>query len=149
MPVRLTAPLIKDFVLVETDKKYGSGDESTKVTIKQASQIDNERRSVVLAKTTRIIDKDTVGMDRFKLQSEWSMAELMRLESRLTIVGCNIEDMEGKQLFKFKIDNGLPVLDMSDREFEKAWGQLPGEIALEIYSKVLEVNFDWQNPLVE
>lgn len=148
MPLRLSAPLIKDFILVETDKKYGTGDESTKVTIKQASQVDNERRSQVLAKTVRIIDNQT-DVNRFKLQSEWSMAELMRIEARLTMVGCNIEDEEGKPLFRFKTDNGLPVLDMNDREFERAWGKLPGEVAQEIYSKVLEVNFDWENPLAE
>lgn len=147
MPLRLKTPIIKDFVLTETDKKYGTGDESTKVTIKQASQMDNERRSNVLAKTSRIFDQDT-GATRFKLQSEWSMAELMRMETRLTLVGCNIEDENGKPLFKFKTEDGAPVMDMTDREFERAWGKLPGEVALEIYSKVLEVNFDWNNPLV-
>ena len=148
MPLRLTTPIIKDFVLVDTDIKYGVGDESTKVVIKQASQMDNERRSNVLSKTTRLFDNET-GLTKFKLTSEWSMAELMRMEVRLTLVGCNIEDENGKPLFKFKTEEGVPVMDMTDREFERAWGKLPGDIAQEIYEKVLEVNFDWRNPLAE
>lgn len=146
MPLRLKAPLIKDFVLEMTDKKYGVGDETTKVTIKQASQMDNERRSQVLANNTRIIDSD---ITKFKMKSDWSMEELKRMEVRLTLVGCNIEREDGKPLFNFTTDNGVPILAMDDRTFERAWGTLPPDVANEIHDKVLEVNFDWSNPLVE
>ena len=146
MPLRLSAPIIKDFILEFTDKKYGTGDEMTKVTIKQASQMDNERRSQVLANNTRIINNDP---SQFKMKSDWSFEELKRMETRLTLVGCNIENAEGKSLFKFKTDNGVPALDMSDRDFERAFGALPPDVANEIHNKVLEVNYDWSNPLAE
>jgi hypothetical protein len=146
MPLRLSAPVIKDFLLDRTDKMHSVDDGiPTKVTIKQASQIDNERRSQVLAKNTRILDEDP---SRIKIQSDWSVEELKRMEVRLTLVGCNIEAEDGKALFKFKADGGIPSLDMNDLEFERAWGKLPGDIANEIYLHVLEVNFDWSNPLM-
>jgi len=145
MPFRLKTPVFKDFLLERTDKLYGVGSgEATKVTIKQASQLDNERRSQILANNTRILDSDA---SRIKIKSDWSFEELKRKEVQFTLVGSNIEDIEGGSLFKFKTTGGIPELDMNDLEFEKAWGKLPTEVAEEIYSKVLEVNFDWANPL--
>lgn len=144
MPFRLLAPILKDFILVRTDELFQNTGEATKVTIRQASQIDNERRSQVLAKNTRIFDGN---VDQVRVTSEWSFEELKRMEAKLTLVGCNIESEDGKSLFRFKTTNGVPELDMNDREFERAWGALPGEIANEIYEKVLEVNLDWQTPL--
>jgi hypothetical protein len=146
MPLRLSAPVIKDFLLDRTDKVHTVDDGvPTKITIKQASQVDNERRSNILAKNTRILDEDP---SRIKIQSDWSVEELKRMEVRLTLVGCNIEAEDGTALFKFKNDGGVPSLAMNDLEFERAWGKLPGDIANEIYSHVLEVNFDWSNPLM-
>jgi len=36
---------------------------------------------------------------------------------------------------------------MNNNEFAEAWGLLPGDIALEIHEKVLEVNPLWDGPL--
>lgn len=144
MPLKLSAPIIKDFILEKTDQRYSVDDVPTKVTIKQASQMDNERRSQVLANNTRILDEDPT---RIKIKSDWSVEELKRMETYLTLVGCNIVTPEDKDLFRFKNNNGNPEIDMTPNQFEKAWGILPTEVANEIYEKVLEVNYDWQSPL--
>jgi len=129
MPVKLTAPLEKDFPLERTDLAYDNEGEPTKVTIRQATQA---RASL---------------NDELQLRQKWSVEELKRIEVYLTLIGCNLEDEDGKSLFRFKSLNGHSDLDMTENEFKKAWGKLPPDIAQEIHEKVLEVNLSWGGPL--
>lgn len=145
MPLRLSAPVIQEFILEKTDLKFPPEGGATKVSIKQATQIDNEARSLLLSKNERFFD-DNPG--EFKIRSNWSMEELKRLEVRCTLCACNIEDKDGKPLFRFADSNGVPGLSMGVGEFERAWGTLPSFVANEIYECVLRVNFDWATPLM-
>lgn len=146
MPLKLSSPIIQEFILERTDKQFQPDGEATKVSIKQATQIDNEMRSTLLSKNERTFDANP---GEFRIRSNWSMEELKRLETRCTLCGCNIEDKEGKPLFRFSDKNGVPSLDMGIGEFEKAWGILPSSVASEIYECVLRVNYDWATPLME
>ncbi|MCE5295125.1 MAG: hypothetical protein LLF94_11010 [Chlamydiales bacterium] len=146
MPLRLSTPILQDFILERSDKHFEPIGEATKVVIKQATQLDHERRSHLLSQNERIFDPNP---GEVRVKSNWSMEELKRLEVYCTLAGCNIEDKDGKPLFKFTESNGVPTLDMNMREFEIAWGSLPALVANEIYECVLRVNFDWATPLME
>lgn len=147
MPIRLTTPIVKDFILVRSDSHFGlSESEATKVSIRQATQIDNERRAELFAKTERIFDSNP---GEIRVKSNWTLEQLKRLETYCSLSDCNIEAEDGKPLFKFRSENGVRIIDMTMGEFEKAWGKLPALVAGEIYEKVIEVNFDWSSPLME
>jgi len=147
MPVKLIAPIEKDFVLERTDLAYENEGDPTKVTIRQATQEQNERRSLIHSEVTQIISARSSFGDDLQLRQKWSVEELKRVEVYLTLIGCNLEDEEGKSLFRFKSLNGHSDLDMTENEFKKAWGRLPPDIAQEIHEKVLEVNLSWGGPL--
>lgn len=148
MPIRLTTPIVEDFILERSDKHFGFDEAqlATKVSIRQATQFDNERRAELFAKTERIFDQNP---GEVRIKSQWTIQQLKRLEVYCTLVDCNIEDSDGNPLFKFAVNNGVRSLAMSMGEFEAAWGKLPAIVANEIYAKVLEVNFDWKNPLMD
>jgi len=141
MAFKLSAPIEKEFVLDKTDEIYGEkGDEPTRVSIRQATQADHERRSSLWDTLTQEVEgEDFSNPDSVRIIQRLSVAELNRLEVYLTIVGCNIVKEDGKELFKFK--NGK--LDMSERAFINAWGLLPPIVANEIHEKVREVNITW------
>lgn len=142
MALKLTAPIIETFTLDKSDEKYGA-DTSTTVTIKQARQHEHARRenlwSVIEQKVSNIDPDEMTYVQRF------SMAELARLETWLTMCACDIEDENGNPLFpsrKGKADR--PTLDMTEQQFNQAWGLLLPDIAKEIHDKVLEVNPQWR-----
>ncbi len=147
MPVKLTTPLEKDFVLERTDISYPSDGDPTKITVRQATQAQNERRSLIHSEVTQIINSQSALRDELQLRQQWSIEELKRVEVFLTLIGCNIIDESGNDLFKFKTESGKSQLSMSENEFKKAWGILPPDIAQEIHEKVLEVNKTWAGPL--
>jgi len=137
MAYRISAPLEKDFQLLQTDP---AGE--TTVTIRQATRAAQDRRTDLTAEATRIWNDAEVG--KIEVKQRISMADLQRLEVYMTLCGCNIEDADGGALFKFKNDgNGRPHL-ASENQFARAWGQLPDEVASEIHAKVLEVNPQWK-----
>ncbi len=142
MPFKLIAPLEKDFTLDVTDKKYGTDGTPTTLRIVQATQRAHERRSRIFSEIQQRWDK-ALGVI---MSQNWCAEELKRIEAYLTMAECNILRENGKPLFKFKKTGPAPYIDMTDSEFEEAWGQLPQDIAEEIHDKVLEVNPDWQNP---
>lgn len=145
MPIKLAAPLIKRFELTETDEKYGIEGEPSYVMIRQATQEQNEIRQQMFADFNRVFDfeKDS----QVELRESRNFLVLTRVEVYLTMVDCNILDENGNALFKFKKDGNNSVLDMTESEFKKAFGKLPGDIAGEIHRKVREVNISWNNPL--
>lgn len=141
MPFKLIAPIEKTFHLVETDAKYNSSqseDDQTTVTIRQAATRQNSKRSDTFNEIIRETSRDG-GADRLIFRYSWQV--MMRVEARLTMSGCNIIGRNGKPLFKF-LSTG--ELNMSDDEFDRAWGELPLEVSKEIHDKVLEVNPDWK-----
>jgi len=147
MPLKLAAPIEQEFTLDRSDELYGTDGEPTRITVRQATQAQNEKRSRVFSEVQRVMKARTED-DSFTLQSNWSNEELKRTEAFLTLVDCNLLDENDKSLFKFKKDkSGKQYLDMSNYEFAEAWGKLPPVIANEIHEKVVEVNLTWGGPL--
>jgi len=139
MPLKLVAPINKEFTLNKTDEYYGVTGDPSKVTIRQATQGDNEKRTNLFAEVTRVIEGTKI-----KTSSRWSYEQLRRLEVYLTLVGCNITDDQDKPIFNFRsLQNGNQVLDMSESHFTEKWNSLPPLVAEEIHEKVLEVNISW------
>lgn len=145
MPIRLEVPLEKEFVLVETDKAFGIKDsEPTRVTIRQATQGDHERRAALFSQVIREMARNASEEDGIRLIQRFSFEELKRIEVQLTMKSCNIIGADGKQLFKFNSDGRI-----SEHNFKEAWDILPPSVASEIHDCVLEVNVDWQPTLGE
>lgn len=146
MPINLVDPIVKTFTLEETDAIYGNeGDESTTVTIRQATQAQHEHRQQIFATLERRFND--YAPEETRLVQTTNSEELKRTEAFLTLVDCNITKDNGKKpLFLFKKGkDGLPELDMRKDDFNEAWGQLPPDIASEIHSKIIELNVMW-NP---
>jgi hypothetical protein len=149
MPLKLTAPLEKTFVLEISDEVFGNDGDPTTVTIRQARQDAIEKRSYIYSEVTNILNATVELGAEMMLRQKWSIEQLNRMEVFLTMVGCDVLDVDGQPLFKFRSENGRQVLDMSERQFNVAWGKLDGVIASEIHSKVLEVNPNWGGPLAK
>jgi len=147
MPLKLIAPIEKDFVLERTDLAYDNEGGPTKITIRQATQAQKERRSLIHSEVTQIVNQRSALSQELRLQQSWSIEELKRIEVQLSLIGSNILDIDGNQLFRFKSTNGHVDLDMTDNQFKIAWGSLPDDVADEIHEKVLEVNLSWAGPL--
>jgi hypothetical protein len=148
MPMKLAAPIEKDFPLEKSDEIYGNDGEPSMVTIRQAMQGAQERRTEVFSEVSRVmrtLPKDE--NDEIVLRSHWSYEKLKRMEVYLTMADCNVLDYDGTQLFRFRKDGDKQVLDMTVHEFTKAWDRLYPETAEEIHEKVLEVNLTWVGPL--
>ena len=142
MPLKLISPIYKTFTLDRTDAKYGTDGESTSVTVKQAAQYEHERRQDLFSRLERRYNE--LQPEEMTLVQNISMEELKRKESYLTIVECNILDVSGNLMFPSrKGRSGLPELDMSEQQFNTAWGKLPPDVASEMHEKVLEVNLMW------
>lgn len=150
MPIKLIAPVEEEFILTKTDEAYGEeGGEPTRVTIRQATQSQNERRFKVFEKLTQQLSDDLGSEAIIQTIQRINLHELRRIEVNLTMIGCNLMDEDGTPLFAFKKFGDRQYLDMSDEEFRKAWGKLPPDIAYEISDKVLEVNKLWRGPMGE
>lgn len=136
MPFRISLPQIQQFPLTGIDP---SGE--TIVEIKQATQAAVERRAAATESRTHILGE---GENQVKIISKFNYPELQRVEAYLTMTSCNVEAADGGHLFKFKQSrSGFPMLDMSEEDFELAWGRLPSEVADEIHNCVLAVNPMW------
>jgi hypothetical protein len=137
MPLKLKTPEEKEFQLLQSDP---SGE--TTILVRQATMRENTLRADLWATASRIM-RDGMGSE-IELKQRISMPEIMEREVYLTLVACNIEAESGP-LFKFARDSstGRPYLSMSEAKFHEAWGMLPADVALEIHSKVIEVNPTW------
>jgi len=141
MALKLSSPVIEEFPLVRSESVYGDGSgEPSSVLVRQATQGANERRSRVFAEISRVIETQEDFGSTVQLRQRWSMEELKRIEVYLTLAGCNIQDADGTDLFRFRDEK----LAMSENDFRVAWAKLPPEVAAEIHEKVLEVNYVWR-----
>lgn len=137
MAMRLKTPEQKQFPLDIADP---SG--ATYVTIRQATQLEQEMRAELWATSSRIL-RDRVGPE-IELRQRISLPEIMRKEIFLTLCACNIEDENGQPLFQFSTDTQTGrTRPVSEPEFEKAFGKLPLAVAYEIHNKVLQLNPSW------
>lgn len=131
---KLAAPIQEEFTLEKTDALFGCS--GTRVTIRQATQEQHERRSTLFENLVREYDSKNSG-ERLRTIQKYNEPELRRMEAFLTVVSSNIEAEDGAQLFR---------AGMTEVEFQKAWGLLPPSVAAEIHSKVLLVNKLWAGP---
>lgn len=142
MALKLSSPTTEDFYLVRAEELYGDGNgDPSKITIRQATQGDHERRSRVFAEISRVVENEMdIGTTSVQLRQRWSMEELKRVEVFLTLAGCDIIGSDGSPLFRF---NTKGRVAMSEQDFFRAWASLPPEVAREIHDAVLKVNFMW------
>lgn len=142
MPIKLIAPIYKTMTLERSDERYGNDGEPTQVTIRQATQAQHELRQDQFSKLERKFSD--INPDEVTVVQNIPMEVLKRLETYLTLVECNITDVDGKDMFPSTKDgSGNPKLKMSKAQFDTAWGLLPPDVAEEIHEKVLEVNIVW------
>lgn len=137
MPLQLQAPVIEEFELTDIDKEFGCDGEPTVVMIRQATQYENEKRYAVFNRLVRTYAD--VGDGIIQETQNVPITELIRIEVYLTLAACNILDVDGKPLFKFKEDR----IGMNETAFYRAWGKLHPRMAKAIHDHVIEVNFDW------
>jgi len=136
-PLKLKSPDVVEVPLVECDP---TGE--TVVKVRQATMHENTLRADLWATASRIV-RDPTG-EELELKQRLSIPEVMRTEVWLTMVGCNLEDSEGRPVFNFRRNaEGRDYLTMKRGEFDDAWGTLPTDIALEIHRAVIAVNPDW------
>lgn len=146
MPIKLSAPIEQEFVLEKADETYGNDGEPTRIVVRQATQAQNEKRSRVYSEVNRVLSSSLDDGETI-LRQQWSWEELKRMEVYLSLVDCNIMNEDGNPLFKFRKNGNHQIMDMTTSAFEKAWGLLPTDVAMEIHEKVMEVNLSWRNPL--
>lgn len=132
--MKLTPPLLQDFILEKTDAAFNNTGEPTMVTIRQASNGDVLERDRLFGLVSR-----EYGPDSVRYTNNITDGDIRQKEAYLTLAACNIEGADGKPLFLFK--NGR--IAMQEREFDRAWGELPPIIADEISSFVTTVNAQW------
>lgn len=139
MPFQLEPPVEKRFELKDTDRKYNS--EGTYIVVRQATQLEQERRQQVFADL-----RSRWGEDGSMVELVQSMNQpaLHRVEAMLTLADTNILDENQEPLFQFKEDKkGRSRIAMSEKSFTDAWGGLPMVVTDEITKFVHEVNPAW------
>lgn len=145
MPIRLAVPLEKEYSLVKSDKVFEIPEsESTKVTIRQATQGEHERRASLFSQVIREMARDSSQEDVVRLIQRFSFEELKRIEVQLTMKACNIVGPDGKLLFRYNSEGRI-----DEHRFREAWDALPPSVADEIHECVLDLNVDWQPSLGE
>ena len=141
MPVKIAAPIVQVFTLDKTDETYAVEGPPSTVTIKQARESEHIIRQGYFAKLEQ--RWSGVHPQEVTVVQNLGLEELARLEARLTVVDCNLEDENGKRIFNPSKDPGSMKLAMSAQQFDEAWGKLPLDVADEIHEKVLEMNPQW------
>lgn len=116
-------------------------DEQAWVIVRQATELDNQRRSSLVSK--RRVEWNDDGR-----VEEWddNPLEVFATEVYCCLVDAgNIwEDDSGtKSLFKFKDGPDYQKLSMGYGDFRKAYGKLPLPVTRAIRAAVLEMNPDW------
>lgn len=139
MPIRLDVPIKKEFTLDQSDTRQGVEGDPTRITIRQATQGDHERRAALFSQIIREMASNTQDGEVVRLIQRFSFEELKRIEVYLTLTSCNIIGVDGKLLFDFD-SNGR----ISESKFKSAWDVLPPYVATEMHDCCLDVNVDWQ-----
>ncbi len=144
MPIHLSVPLEKEYILERTDSAYGDPDgEPTRITVRQATQGEHEQRAQLFSQIVREMARND-AQDLVRLIQRFSFEELKRIEVQLALKACNIVGPDGKLLFSFDAKGRI-----TPQKFKEAWDQLPPLVALEIHEKVLDLNVDWRPNLGE
>jgi hypothetical protein len=145
MAFKLKPPVEETYPLKRTDKAFGTT--GTTITVKQASAYQHEKRQSQFADMkSRFTDDGSV----YELVQTLNTPELHRIEAFLTLTDCNILDEDDTPLFTFsQNEKGHSYLDMTNADFEAAWGLLPMDVTEEISEKVRTMNPKWKGPAGE
>ena len=119
---------VGDALITKIDLVTWDPDGETSVWIRQARQGQHARREALFAKT-----KVQRGDDGVTEVYEWP-TELSRLECCLTFEDANIIGPDAKPMFR---------KGMAESEFNKAFDDLPPELAQEWHTAVRQVNRQW------
>jgi hypothetical protein len=79
------------------------------------------------------------GEDNLRKSSTLTIEQIHLKEIYLSLADCNLCETDGSFLFQFK-DNSL---DMTEDEFQLAWGRLPVFYRTQITDLVHQVNPEW------
>lgn len=124
-------------------------DQTAQVKVRPATTYEQARRAQVGAEVSRIY-RD--GSKEVEIKYDWTYEQQQRAEVYLTLAEFDVDvpandpsDVDKTvKLFRFKRDNQNRLrLDMTDQEFEIAWGLLPEVVTAEVHRAVLEVNPQW------
>jgi hypothetical protein len=140
MPLRIST-IVKTFDLTKSDSLYGNEAGGTTVTVRQATQSQNERIEALNKKIRRIYNAQNPS--ETVVESDFSISELFRVQAMCVMIGCNIEDENGKPLFPPEI-LATKEKEADEKKFRNSWGQLPTDVANEILEKIYEVNISWR-----
>jgi len=136
-----TIPVVRTYNLQwKPDPDY-DGEPGT-ITIRQANTYDSERLADETAERTMVWRDDETGKaveERYR----WNSLTRNRIQAYFTIVESNLEDEEGKPIFKSRVEDEITTLNMSQSAFDKMWGKLPGELTLEIHEYIIDMNPQW------
>ncbi|MBI5354374.1 MAG: SUMF1/EgtB/PvdO family nonheme iron enzyme [Chloroflexi bacterium] len=131
---KVSSSIIREFVLVKSDKEYNNKGEPTVIKVRKSTKSDEETRNRWFA----IMSKE-YGTDDGWIHI--SIDEVQNMEVFLTLAASNIGDSNNKPLFKFKNNR----IFMAESEFYRAWGQLPPIVAREIIECVGKMNPQWKD----
>jgi hypothetical protein len=137
MALRITAPTKKEFILERTDAAIPTEGGPTTITVRQATQGDNELRNELFAKFQREYNNE----GGVKVTQDISFDAIRRREVYLTLCSTNIAAEDGSALFKFNSNGRLT----DEVAFRRAWSLLESITADEIHEKVLEMNPNWRS----
>jgi hypothetical protein len=131
MPVNITPPIDKEFILEKSDKEFGNSGDPTIIKVIQAREGGRIARQQLWEKFERTYE----AAGDITVAQEVNPAIVRRLEVFLTLAACNITTGEKQEpLFKFPL---------KEAEFNQAWATLPPIVADEIHEKVMEMNPPW------
>jgi len=149
MGLVITRGLPEQYLLTESDPQSEAF-----VTIKPATVAEVAARDELWAKQSRTYRTDEENANTVEVKTESTFSQRRALEVFLTLVDCNIrfQDLDaqgddlGDEVPLFNIGRkpaGDPFLAMDREAFLVAWGKLPEAVAMEIHTKVLLKNPQW------
>ncbi len=149
MSLVITRGIPEQYILTESDPQSEAF-----VTVKPATVAEHASRDELWAKQSRTYRTDGEDANTVEVKTESTFSQRRALEVFLTLVDCNIkfQDVDsdgapaGDEIPLFGIGrkpSGEPYLAMDREAFLIAWGKLPELVAVEIHSKVLIKNPQW------
>ena len=140
MPLKITPAPIKEFHLARSDERYGDINLPTMIQVRKAMAGEEEARGKLFALVRQEIDDET---GKLIYVSTVSTDDVHRREVYLTLVSCNINLENDQPLFRFRSENSIIRIAMTELEFDQAWNKLPYDIAYEIIECVEAQNPQW------
>lgn len=120
-------------------------EETAPITVFQADEGANRRRSELFSSSDRIFDQD--DRDAVIVRTTYNAREVKRMEAYQTLGECELFRENGTPYFKTR-DTGTGArvrFGMSEREFNEAWDALPSPITDQLSTFVRTLNSTWGN----